>query len=309
MPDPSPDWIIDVGAGMNVGLAGIGPVGWGVVVFLVVLAMVSVGLARNPLDWSRLRFVERVLRFIPGRLDAAAARLRTRLGISGAAMAAGVAGVLLVGALAVGFTALLDDVLEGEGFAQFDNSIAHWLAGHREVWLTKVLLGVTRLGNTDAQTVWLVLVCVVAAALARSWVPVVVGVAGGGGIAVVIVIAKTLVGRQRPALPYAVMPVNGFSFPSGHATGAAAVGLLGAWMLCRWAVRRWPAQVAVWAATIGMIGLIGFSRCYLGVHFVTDVLAGWLLGAAWAGSVILLASWWSRATSPARGSARLDALS
>ena len=213
-------------------------------------------------------------------------------------MAAGVAGLFVVGALAVGFTALLDDVLEGEGIAQFDDPISSWLAGHREVWLTKVLLGVTRLGNVDAQTVWLVLVCAVSAVWARTWVPVLVGVAGGGGIALVIVAAKELVGRQRPALPYAVMPVDGFSFPSGHATGAAAVGLLGAWMLCRWVVRRWAAQVAVWATTISMIGLIGFSRCYLGVHFVTDVLAGWLLGAAWAGSVILLASWWSRAKSP-----------
>jgi membrane-associated phospholipid phosphatase len=163
---------------------------------------------------------------------------------------------------------------------------------------------VTRLGNTDAQTIWLVLVCVVAAASARSWAPVVVGVVGGGGIGVVIVIAKRLVGRQRPALPYAVMHVDGFSFPSGHATGAAAVGLLGAWMLSRWVIRPWPTRVAVWAATVAMIGLIGFSRCYLGVHFVTDVLAGWLLGAGWAGSVILLASWWSRATSPTPESAQ-----
>ena len=85
-------------------------------------------------------------------------------------------------------------------------------------------------------------------------------------------------------------------------TGAAAIGLLTAWVLCRWVVRQWPAQVAVWAAAVAMIGLIGFSRCYLGVHFVTDVLAGWLLGAAWAGTVILIGSWWPRAAAPPRGS-------
>ena len=280
------------------GLVSHGPIGWGVLALLVTLVMVSVWVARHPLAWQRRPIVGVVLRFVPMRLDAAVSQLRVRLGISAIALAAGVAGLLTVGALAVGFTALLDDVLEGEGIAQFDNPISFWLAGHREVWLTKVLLLVTRLGNVDAQTAWLALVCVICAVSARTWVPVLIGAAGGGGIALVIVVAKELVGRQRPALPYAVMHVDGFSFPSGHATGAAAVGLLGAWMLCRWVVRRWATQVAVWATTISMIGLIGFSRCYLGVHFVTDVLAGWLLGAAWAGLVILLASWWSRAQSP-----------
>ena len=282
--------------------AGIGPIGCGVAALLVVLAVVSAWVAHQRWDWKRLPLAGALTRLLPARLDAAAARLRARLGISGMAMVAGGAGLLVVGALAVGFTALLDDVLEGEGFAQFDDPIAQWLAGHREPSLTKVFLAVSRLGNTDAQTVWLVLVCVIAAVLARSWVPVVVGVVGGGGIGVVIVIAKTLVGRQRPASPYAVMTVDGFSFPSGHATGAAAIGLLTAWVLCRWVVRQWPAQVAVWAAAVAMIGLIGFSRCYLGVHFVTDVLAGWLLGAAWAGTVILIGSWWPRAAAPPRGS-------
>lgn len=98
--------------------------------------------------------------------------------------------------------------------------------------------------------------CVLAAVRARSWLPVLVGVAGGGGVGLVIVIAKHLVGRPRPGLPYALIPAPGFSFPSGHATGAAAVGILGAWMLCRWVIRRWAIQVAVWAATVTAIVLI-----------------------------------------------------
>lgn len=104
----------------------------------------------------------------------------------------------MVGAAAVGFTDLLDDVLDGEGFAGTDEPVAAWLAAHREVWLTRVLLVVTRMGEVDAQTVWLTLVCVLAAVRARSWLPVLVGVAGGGGVGLVIVIAKHLVGRPRP---------------------------------------------------------------------------------------------------------------
>ncbi len=230
--------------------------------------------------------------------------VRTQLSIGGVALVGLLAGLAVVGLMGIGFTALLDDVLEGEGVARFDQPAAAWLAAHREVWLTRGLLTVTRMGNTDAQTLWVLLVCVLAAVIARSWLPVAVGAASGAGIGLVIVAAKHLVGRQRPALPFAVMPVDGFSFPSGHATGAAAVGVVGAWMLCRWVVHRRAARVAVWVVTLTSVSVIGFSRIYLGVHFVTDVLAGWMLGAAWAASVIVIASWWSGTRRPERTGSR-----
>lgn len=282
----------------------IGPVGIGVVGLLLVFAAVAVWLATHQPRGGRLErlgavpLIGPVLRFGAVLLDALLSPVSARLGMRGAAAVGLLAGLLAVGAAAVGFTDLLDDVLDGEGIAAFDEPAAAWLAGHREGWLTTILLVLTRLGEVDAQTVWLVLVCTVAALRARSWVPVMIGVAGGGGIGLVIVVAKHMVGRARPGLPYALVPTPGFSFPSGHATGAAAVGMLSAWMLCRWLVRRWALQVGVWTVTVMVIVLIGFSRPYLGVHFVTDVLAGWLLGTGWATAVILAASWWS----PADGS-------
>lgn len=194
--------------------------------------------------------------------------------------------------LAVGFTGLLDDVLEGDGLAEFDHPAATWLAEHRMGWLTTFLLFVTKLGNPTQLTIAMTLVAVLAAYRARSWAPIWIGVAGGGGIALVTTVAKHLVGRPRPPQPLALIPAHGLSFPSGHATGAAAVGLLCAWMLCRWVVHQPELRDWVWGVTVLLIFLIGFSRPYLGVHYVTDVLAGWLLGAAWARAVILLASRW-----------------
>jgi len=282
------------------GTGSAGPVGVGLVVLLVAFALVAVWVATHQQRLARLGHLGGLpvigtpLHWAAERWKALSRPLQTRMGVGGVALAGLLGGLVVVGLTGIGFTVLLDDVLEGEGIARFDQPAAAWLVAHREVWLTRALLTVTRMGNTDAQTVWVLLVCVLAAVIARSWAPVAVGVTAGGGIGLVIVVAKHLVGRQRPALPFAVIPVDGFSFPSGHATGAAAVGVVCAWMLCRWVVHRWAAQVAVWAVTLTAVALIGFSRTYLGVHFVTDVLAGWMLGAAWAASVIVIASWWSR---------------
>lgn len=278
----------------EVGRGSIGIVGGGVILVLVALAAVAVWAARHPVSLRRVLSLFEPLRF--ARLDAVLARVSGRLGISLAALAVGLAGLAAVAVLAIGFTDLLEDVLNGGGLAQFDETIVHWIAGHREAWLTDVLLVVTRWGNTGAQAIVIAAVSIVSAVVARSWLPVFVAVTGGGGIALVIYLAKHVVSRQRPPLADALIAPGGYSFPSGHATGAAAVGVLCAWMLTRWVTHRWVAQIAIWALTAALIALIGFSRVYLAVHFPTDVLAGWLLGAAWAGIVILLAEWWSTTT-------------
>ena len=118
------------------------------------------------------------------------------------------------------------------------------------------------------------------------------GVSGLVGVGVVMLVAKLVVGRTRPPSWIAVIVEDGFSFPSGHATGAVAVAVLGAWMTGRWIVRGWAARVALWAILLATAGLIGFSRIYLGVHYVSDVVAGAFLGAAWAVAVIVVGAWW-----------------
>lgn len=288
-----------MGRGYGAGTAGFGLVSIGVLVTLFLLGVAAFGVARHP-ELHRAAtgigdgaLVRRIRKLDLHRFGHVMPPLRDRLGLKGIAGVTLMVGLVVVTVMAIGFTDLLDDVLDGDGLAVVDQPTARWLAQHRDLWLTRVVMALTQWAGPAGQAVALAVVGAAAAYRGRTWLPVLVGLAGGGGITVVTLVAKAVVGRSRPASPFAMFPVPGFSFPSGHAAGASAVGLLCAWMLGRWVVHSWPKQVAVWSISAMVIGLVGFSRVYLGVHYVTDVLAGWLLGSAWAGVVILSSTWWS----------------
>jgi len=88
---------------------------------------------------------------------------------------------------------------------------------------------------------------------------------------------KLLVARQRPALWPPIVGVTSLSFPSGHALAAATFYPL----LARvWARSRPGHTPLVYAAAVAMALFVGFGRLYLGVHWPTDVLAGWAMGSA-----------------------------
>ena len=92
--------------------------------------------------------------------------------------------------------------------------------------------------------------------------------------------AKHYFARARPDLWLSLAPETTFSFPSGHAMGSmtlAAVVTALAWNT-RW---RWPACLAAIAFAL----LVGMSRVYLGVHFPSDILAGWSAALAWTAGV------------------------
>ena len=106
-----------------------------------------------------------------------------------------------------------------------------------------------------------------AAMVAASTIGILVGNAG----------LKLIVGRARPDLLPHLASETSLSFPSGHASNAAAVFLAIGWVLVRDGAR----PGLVWPLVILFVAMVGLSRIVLGVHWPTDVIAGWCVGAGW----------------------------
>jgi undecaprenyl-diphosphatase len=110
------------------------------------------------------------------------------------------------------------------------------------------------------------------------------------GGAVLVSLLKFGFARPRPELVSHLVNVSSFSFPSGHATMAAVTYLTLGVLVARVQKRRRMKLYVLVVASI-LVLLVGFTRVYLGVHWPTDVLAGWCIGTAWALGCWLIATW------------------
>jgi membrane-associated phospholipid phosphatase len=182
---------------------------------------------------------------------------------------------------------VLVDVLDGGGVTRLDRPTLGWVVEHRTPAWSAFLAAITTLGNT-AVVATTTIVVVAGLLLARRWV-------GAGQVALaqvgagtLVAVGKVAVGRQRPPEATRLAVEATLSFPSGHALGTIVLALTLVSLVWRSAGRRWLRWLAVSVATLLVLG-VGVSRVYLGVHWVTDVLGGWLAGGAWA-TVCLVAS-------------------
>lgn len=199
-----------------------------------------------------------------------------------------VVGGLLV---AVPFALLLLLVVDHWGPLQrLDLSLAQRLNGYAfphpgYVTVLKVLT------NGGSPAVFEALSVVVAVLLVRKqprlagWL--VVTVFGGGLLSTVV---KVAVGRRRPLLPHPVAHAASASFPSGHALGSIVA--VGALLLVGLPRVRAAARPVLLAIGVLVVLVIGFSRLGLGVHYLSDVVGGWVLGAGWlAATTAAFAAW------------------
>ncbi len=188
------------------------------------------------------------------------------------------------------FAKITEDVIEGES-RRFDRTILLWINRTFPDWFDGPMRAITALGYY-----WLVLpmlAVLVVIFYLKGWklsaVLLLVSTAGG---VVLTTVLKSVFQRARPELFDSVYTTSFYSFPSGHAT--IAVGFYGMLTLILAYHLRGFARWAVAFVGVVLVLLIGFSRLYLGVHYPTDVLAGFLAAPLWViavGAVYLLWIW------------------
>ncbi len=189
---------------------------------------------------------------------------------------------LVVGAIWA-FAEISQEVLAGSTQA-FDEAVLTWVEGHRTDLMDHIALELTALGNFGTLTV---LVLVVSVFLWMTHHRISVGlllVAMMGG-ALMNTLLKNIFDRPRPSIVEAGTEVMSLSFPSGHAMSSfiaySAIAYLGG-RLGPTRRLRWT----TWFVAAIIILAVGFSRIYLGVHYPSDVLAGYVAGLAWLAFVI-----------------------
>ena len=209
--------------------------------------------------------------------------MRSRLHLPLLAVAAVVLVVVLAGLVS-------NDVTDG-----LDLAIIRAVRASALVAPLAILRQVTELGSTAAMMVLAIVLLLSEVVARRPWS----GITGAATIGLASLgneLAKGLIARARPDLIQPIVVERGYSFPSGHAALSMVGYGVAALLVARSGAPRGVKVAAAFAAGC-LVALIGISRVYLGAHFPTDVLAGWLAG----GAIVLLFAWLSPASKARAG--------
>lgn len=186
--------------------------------------------------------------------------------------------MLLFGSLWA-FGVLVEDVVTGDPIVRLDARLANWLHEQARPSLTEFFEVVTVLGNAVVVIGLALVSVIVLARRGRRRDALLVAVAVTGAEALTLAM-KLGFRRERPFFPDPLSTESTFSFPSGHAMVSVAVYGVLAFVLVR-ELASWRVRVVVLVSAAALVLLIGFSRLYLGVHYLSDVLAGFTGGLAW----------------------------
>lgn len=196
------------------------------------------------------------------------------------------AAIIVLIALLIGFTAIADEVMEG-GTHQMDIGILKLFRHAHDlhtpigpVWMMVAARDLTALGSHAVLT-FITVGAAIHCGIIRRFGTMLLILAASMGAAALSASFKSLFGRVRPDIVPHLVEVSTLSFPSGHAMLSASIYLsLGAIIAQNAPDRR--SKIFIISTALVLTGLIGLSRIYLGVHYPSDVIAGWMAGLAWA---------------------------
>ncbi|MFD2172030.1 phosphatase PAP2 family protein [Tumebacillus lipolyticus] len=180
---------------------------------------------------------------------------------------------------------LIANLIEWERVIRFDSSIITFITEFHSELMTKVMIAITTFGNTESVVIISLLALFLLYRLGNNKLEMAIVFLVVGASGAVNYLIKNLVQRIRPDQNPLIIE-HGFSFPSGHSMSAFALYGVLAFMVWLKVENKWL-RAALISACAGLVLLIGTSRIYLGVHYPSDVIGGFLGGA----SLIGLAVW------------------
>jgi undecaprenyl-diphosphatase len=190
------------------------------------------------------------------------------------------------------FGLIAEDLLDGGGLISHDEAVLAWFLEHRTDRLVNAARLVSTIGGFASLAIagvvvgfWLWRRC------GRPWLP------AAPLLSLLLAslastTAKALFGRDRPPVAVHATTVTLAAFPSGHATDAAAFFLAGSLTLSLTVAHHRSSQVVLITTGLFCAALVGVSRLVLGVHWLSDVVAGWALGGA-IGVIVVVALWYA----------------
>ena len=191
------------------------------------------------------------------------------------------ASAVVVVAGTVGLIILADAATESDGLAAFDPELTADAVSHRTPVLTAIARTLTFIGSAAVLVPLTVVAALVLWRWTRSWRASAVLVLAMIVSTVLTSVLKALIGRARPDTALVLGPVSEtFAFPSGHTLNSTVFFLTLATPVCARISSRRTRTAILTVAVVLSIG-VGLSRVYLGYHWATDVVAGWILAIVW----------------------------
>ena len=197
----------------------------------------------------------------------------------------------LVGAVvAVALTAVAAEVYEAvtdaDGIAGLDQPVLDQAIAWRSPGLDHAVTLYTDVGGPVGMPIVATLITVLMVWRWRSRTPLVLMLIAAAGSLAMTTTGKAVIGRARPPLSQAVPPYETSpSFPSGHTLNATVITAVLVYLLLRRLDSAWARTAAVVVGAVFVLSM-GLTRVFLGHHWLTDVVAGWALGLAWAAAVV-----------------------
>ncbi|MGB3403245.1 MAG: phosphatase PAP2 family protein [Microcoleaceae cyanobacterium] len=195
----------------------------------------------------------------------------------------GISGLIIAILATLGFLLLSQQVLN-QHTTEFDTTILQYFLSIQNQILTQFFIVISFLGKPSLLLLINLMFSIFIWLKKQKFIAIIFLIIGNGAAGFNLFLKSSLA-RDRPELWDRIIEVKYLSFPSGHAMGSIVIyGLIGYYLMNQFKPWRW----LILTLTSILILLIGLSRLYLGVHWPTDVIAGYIMGSIWLTIAILI---------------------